>query len=125
MFSELLFNQANDLWAKKWRTEIIWVLRNSPQRFSQIKQQLPGCSVKMLSESLQEMEEKELLIRIQYNTIPVKVTYELKQDIIPLIPSLVVYRKFLAGYFLTNREKFNITCLEEIRELERIKLTGE
>jgi DNA-binding HxlR family transcriptional regulator len=125
MFSELLFNRANDLWAKKWRTEIIWVLRKSPMRFSQIKQQLPGCSVKMLSESLQEMEEKDLLTRTQYSTIPVKVTYELQQDILPLIPSLVVYRKFLAGYFLTNREKFNITCLEDIRELERIQLTGE
>jgi DNA-binding HxlR family transcriptional regulator len=125
MFSELLFNRANDLWAKKWRTEIIWVLRKSPMRFSQIKQQLPGCSVKMLSESLQEMEEKDLLTRTQYSTIPVKVTYELHQDVILLIPSLTIYRQFLAGYFLTNREKFNITCLEDIRELERIQLTGE
>jgi DNA-binding HxlR family transcriptional regulator len=125
MFSELLFNQANDLWAKKWRTEIIWVLRKSPMRFSQIKQQVPGCSVKMLSEALQDMEFKSIITRIQYNTIPVKVTYELHDDILLLIPSLVVYRQFLAGYFLTNRERYNITCIEDIRELERIQLTGE
>jgi DNA-binding HxlR family transcriptional regulator len=125
MFSELLFNQANDLWAKKWRTEIIWVLRKSPMRFSQIKQQVPGCSVKMLSEALQDMEFKSIITRIQYNTIPVKVTYELQDDVLLLIPSLVVYRQFLAGYFLTNRERYNITCIEDIRELERIQLTGE
>lgn len=125
MFSELLFNQANDLWSKKWRTEIIWVLRKSPMRFSQIKQLLPTCSVKMLSEALQDMEFKCLIIRTQYNTIPVKVTYELQDDILLLIPSLVAYRQFLAGYFLTNRERFNITCPEDIRELERIQLTGE
>jgi DNA-binding HxlR family transcriptional regulator len=125
MFSDLLFNHANNLWAKKWRTEIIWILRKSPQRFSFIKQQLPGCSVKMLSEALQDMEEKNLLIRVQYNTIPVKVTYELQGDLYPLIDSLIVYRKFLATYFLCNQERFNITKKEEIRELERIKLTGE
>ena len=125
MFSDLLFNHANNLWAKKWRTEIIWILRTSPLRFSQIKQQLQGCSVKMLSEALDEMEKDHLVIRTQYNTIPVKVTYQLNEDLFPLIPSLVVYRRFLAGYFLNNRERFKITSIEDIRELERIQITGE
>jgi DNA-binding HxlR family transcriptional regulator len=125
MVSVLLFNAANDLWAKKWRTEIIWILKGSPKRFSEIKRVLPGCSVKMLSEALQDMEDKQLVIRVQYQTIPVKVTYQLCQDMYPLVDSLVVYRKFLAGYFLVNQERFKITSLEEIKTLERIKLTGE
>lgn len=119
MISAYLFNLANDLWAKKWRTEIIWTLRNGPLRFSEIKKNLPHCSVKVLSESLASMERDSLIIRTQYASIPVKVIYELHSDLTPLINSLHVYRNFLAVFVLTRKDQFNLTK-EDIRKLEGI-----
>ena len=123
MISTYLFNLANDLWAKKWRTEIIWTLRDGPLRFSEIKKQLPQCSVKVLSESLSEMEKSNVIIRTQYPSIPVKVIYELHSDLNPLIHSLYVYRKFLVGFILIRREQFKLSK-EDMRKLEGILDSG-
>jgi hypothetical protein len=116
MLSAYIMNLGSKLWGKKWRTVIIWTLRDGPMRFSQIKLELPGCSVKMLSEALQDLENSDIIVRTQYNSIPVKVTYHLHVDTLPLIHAQVVYRAALAQYFISRQDYYDFPE-EVIREL--------
>lgn len=61
-----------------WTTYILWLVRsNGPQRFGQLKKQMPGISAKVLTQRLRMLEEADILSREQENTIPPKVTYSL------------------------------------------------
>ena len=118
MVSAYIMNLGSKLWGKKWRAVIIWTLRNGPLRFSEIKRELHGCSVKMLSEALKDLEDTKIVIRTQFNTIPVKVTYELHIDTQPLINAQVVYRKSLAEYFILRSDFYDIpeSIVKELKE---------
>jgi DNA-binding Lrp family transcriptional regulator len=124
MISAYILNLGSHLWGKKWRMVIMYTLRDGPMRFSQIKTHLPGCSVKVLSECLQELEQNKIILRKQYSTIPVKVTYELYDDMGELMACQVVYRKALAGFFLTRAADFELSE-EVIRQLKEEQLTAE
>jgi DNA-binding HxlR family transcriptional regulator len=117
MFSAYIMNLASDMWGKKWRTATIWHLRHGPLRFSQLKIQLPGCSVKVLSEVLKDLESNQLIIRIQYEGIPVKVTYHLHPDTVPLIAAQEIYHAALVVYFLKHKKRFNLPA-HVVEELE-------
>lgn len=121
MFSAHIMNLASDLWGKKWRTVTLWHLRNGPLRFSQIKSLLPTCSVKVLSEVLKELAENKLIIRKQYDSIPVKVTYELHPDTIPLMGAKEVYHTALIAYFVKHAKRYKIP-LETLKEMESMLL---
>ena len=59
-----------------WTTYILWLIRsNGPQRFGQLRKQMPGISAKMLTERLRMLEEVGILRREQEESIPPKVTY--------------------------------------------------
>ena len=61
-----------------WTTYILWLIRsNGPQRFGQLKKQMPAISSKMLTERLRMLEDAQILHREQESTIPPKVTYSL------------------------------------------------
>lgn len=107
MLTSFLLNQATQMWGKKWKSAIIWSLKDGPLRFSEIKYHLTGISVKVLSETLRDLEADELIVRKQYPTIPVKVTYELHVDTVPLIEAQVVYVRVLVVYFYKHREHFD------------------
>ena len=63
-----------------WTTYILWLIRsNGPQRFGQLRKQMPTISAKMLTERLRMLEEAGILDRHQENTIPPKVTYSLTE----------------------------------------------
>jgi DNA-binding HxlR family transcriptional regulator len=105
MYSPFLLNKAKELWGKKWRHPIMYILRNGPLRFKEIKSELPNCSTKVLAEVLKDMENNHLLIRVQYNTIPLKVTYELDPDLKGLTDRFDQYYNDLALYFYKSKEK--------------------
>lgn len=121
MLASYLMNQASEMWGKKWRSAIIWTLRDGPLRFSQIKSQLPGISMKVLSETLKDLEDYDLIVRKQYPTIPVKVTYELHEDTIPLIEAQVVYIKCLKVYFYKHWHQYEFpSWVKEALEKEQV-----
>lgn len=61
----------------KWRIPIIWKLASGPVRYNELKRQLSGITNIMLTRSLKELEDYQLLKRIQYSEIPPHVEYEL------------------------------------------------
>lgn len=114
--NNLIANVGNTIFGRKWRIMIVFVLKDGPLRFSQVKDKLSGCSVKVLSESLQELEQHRIIVRKQYNTIPVKVTYELAHHVVPCIPVITGYLKFLHKHVYLNQDlyKFPPEVLETI-----------
>lgn len=117
-------NVATTLWGKKWRYTILVSLKPGPKRFSEIRVVLKGCSVKVLSEVLDEMENNHLIIRKQYNTIPVKVTYELDGFVIELLKVSDIYDHALMIFFYKNRFRLNLPP-EIISSLQQKVVTTE
>jgi DNA-binding HxlR family transcriptional regulator len=119
MLNAYILNLAAELWGKKWRGAIILELRIGPLRFSELKKKLPGCSVKVLSEVLDELENNSLVIRKQYgDTMPVKVTYQLHDGADLLIQAHVGYHQDLLDYFYSERNRFELPehIIQELEE---------
>lgn len=62
----------------KWKSVILWYLRNSTMRFTEIRQRIPDITEKMLSLQLKTLEEDGLIQRESFGTKPpLRVEYSL------------------------------------------------
>jgi DNA-binding HxlR family transcriptional regulator len=68
-----------DLLANKWSALLIGLLENGPQRYSALRDQLPGISSKMLTRTLRRLESAALITRTVYADVPPRVEYELTE----------------------------------------------
>lgn len=67
-----------NLVAKKWHPVIIHrLLQNGSLGFNQLKEEVDGISSKVLSESLEDLEEKNLVSREVVSEKPFRVNYSL------------------------------------------------
>jgi DNA-binding HxlR family transcriptional regulator len=74
---------------QKWKLPIMWRLsENETTRYNELKRSVNGITNMMLTKSLRELEEHNLIVRTQYETIPPKVEYFLTQRGKSLLPSL-------------------------------------
>lgn len=108
MVISYILNKGAELVGKKWRAVVIWHLQFGPLRFSELKRHMPDVSVKVLSEVLQEMENNQLIIRVQYATIPVRVTYELHPEAMEFSEANVVCTIKIAEYLVKHSERMEI-----------------
>ena len=76
----------------KWKLVILLhIVKNRTMRFSDLMKAIPKITQKMLTKSLREMEDDDLIKRTSYPTIPPKVEYSLTEhgeELIPIIDSL-------------------------------------
>ena len=73
----------------KWKTVVLWYLRNDKKRFSELKNLMPQITEKMLSIQLKQLEEDGLIKRKVYTTKPpLKVEYALTEFGRSLLPLL-------------------------------------
>lgn len=103
-----ILNMGAELVGKKWRAVVIWYLRDGPVRFSYLKKNMDGISVKVLSEVLDEMEVNQLIIKKQYNTIPVKTTYEIHPDAWDFLEANYVCTIKIGQYIIHNAERLQV-----------------
>lgn len=61
----------------RWKVPILWHLSLRTMRFSELRRQLPGCTQKMLTQQLRELEQDGILLRKVYPQVPPKVEYSL------------------------------------------------
>lgn len=74
---------------QKWRLPIMWyLLEAEPVRYNELKRRIKGITNMMLTKSLKELEEHNLIVRTQYETIPPKVEYSLTERGKELLPAL-------------------------------------
>lgn len=86
---------ALDIVGQKWRLPIMWyLLEAEPTRYNELKRKIKGITNMMLTKSLKELEEHNLIVRTQYETIPPKVEYSLTERGKALLPALSELHKW-------------------------------
>lgn len=72
-----VLNKVVKLIGKRWLSEILLLIENDVNRFSQLKSNLKGISDNVLSANLNDLIEAELLVKTIYQQVPMKVEYHL------------------------------------------------
>lgn len=76
-----------ELLSGKWRTHIIYELCKHPVcRFGELKKAVPRITNTMLTNTLRDLENLEIVHREQYNEIPPRVEYSLTDKGKALLP---------------------------------------
>jgi DNA-binding HxlR family transcriptional regulator len=73
----------------RWKTVVLWYLRNKTMRFAELKKQIPEITEKMLSIQLKKLEAEGIVKREVFGTKPpVRVEYSLTEFGRTLIPAI-------------------------------------
>ncbi len=75
-----------------WAANVIWHLRESPRRFSELRADIPPVSAKVLSQRLRELQARGVLERRVMPTSPPSVEYSLTslgRELIPALTAIV------------------------------------
>lgn len=73
----------------KWKISILWALREQKgRRYGEIKSEIEGITDMMLSQSLRELVESNLVSRQQFQEIPPRVEYCITPIGAELLPTL-------------------------------------
>jgi len=78
----------------KWKTVVLWYLRNKTLRFGELKKQIPDITEKMLSIQLKTLEEDGLVKREVFAEVPLRVEYSLTDFGKTLLPVLEAIAKW-------------------------------
>lgn len=79
----------------KWKTVVLWYLKNETHRFAELKKMIPDITEKMLSIQLKALEADGLIKRKVHGTKPpVRVEYSLTEFGKTLIPALDAIAKW-------------------------------
>ncbi|MBK7644389.1 MAG: helix-turn-helix transcriptional regulator [Planctomycetes bacterium] len=60
-----------------WKGDILWHLREGPQRFMELRRSIPAISPKVLTQALRALEQDGLVRREQFAEIPPRVEYSM------------------------------------------------
>jgi DNA-binding HxlR family transcriptional regulator len=61
----------------KWKSVIIWHLRDDTLRFSELRRLMPAATRKMLTQQLRQLEHDDIVNRVVYPEVPPRVEYSL------------------------------------------------
>lgn len=106
------FRNVISRFGDKWTLLILYVISNTgaPIRFSEIEQQIPDISSRMLSSCLRNLEADNLVSRKIYPCVPPKVEYSLTETGQSLIPHLMALTAWAIDHFdevISHRAKYN------------------
>ncbi|EPJ53084.1 MAG: putative HTH-type transcriptional regulator [Osedax symbiont Rs2] len=82
----------------KWTTLVIRELLSGKKRYSQLQRALTGISPKVLSARLRMLEQKKLISRTVFATVPVTTEYQLTVQGLKLQPVLLAMAEFGAQW---------------------------
>ncbi len=79
----------------KWKIPILCVLSQYEQiRYNELSRMVAGITNTMLASSLKELEASDMVIRVQYPEIPVRVEYSLTEKGRSVLPILSQLKKW-------------------------------
>ena len=79
----------------KWKTVVLWYLKNETHRFAELKKLIPDITEKMLSIQLKKLEDSGLIKRKVFGTKPpIRVEYSLTEFGKTLIPAINAIAKW-------------------------------
>ena len=84
-----------DIVGGKWKILILCLIdRNEVVRYGELKRGIYGITNTMLATSLKEMEADGMVLRTQYDEMPVRVEYRLTDKAKSIIPILLELKKW-------------------------------
>ena len=84
-----------DLIGGKWKVLILCLIdRNEVVRYGELRRGIYGITNTMLATSLKEMEADGMVLRTQYDEMPVRVEYRLTDKAKSIIPILLELKKW-------------------------------
>lgn len=84
----------------KWKTVVLWYLRNNTLRFGEIKNKIPDITEKMLSLQLKALEEDGIVNRVVFAEVPLRVEYSLTEfgkTLVPIIEEIAKWGRELGN----------------------------
>lgn len=75
----------------RWKTIILYMLKDEPLRFGQLKKMLPLITEKMLAQQLKQLEVDRLVVRDAKEIVPPHVEYYLSvsgKTLLPILTSM-------------------------------------
>jgi DNA-binding HxlR family transcriptional regulator len=100
----------------KWKTVVLWYLRDTTMRFGEIRKQIPDITEKMLSLQLKSLEDDGLVKREVFPEVPLRVEYSLTEFGKTLVPVIEAIAKW--GQALGEKEG----RLEEVKKVTKVKI---
>lgn len=82
----------------RWKGLVIWNLRESPRRFSEMKRILVAINDKMLSQVLKELVADGVVHREVFQVVPPKVEYRLTDEGLKLLPIMQAMSEYGAKF---------------------------
>jgi len=85
----------------KWKPLVLYSLKDGKQRFSEINNNLPAITQRMLTKTLRELESDEIIHRKVFAEVPPKVEYRLTakgNSVMPILDSLCQWGKDYCEY---------------------------
>lgn len=101
-----LFGRIGD----KWTLLVIGVLETGPQRFSTLRESVPGISQRMLTLTLRHLERDGLVSREAFAEVPPRVEYTLTplgQELLPAVTSIANWAITNERLISANRERYD------------------
>ncbi|QCI66947.1 winged helix-turn-helix transcriptional regulator [Phreatobacter stygius] len=89
--SECPIEDAMRVLGGRWRSLVVYYLKDGPKRFSDLRRDMPKISQRMLTLDLRELEAIGVVSRTVYPEVPPRVEYELTADgrkLMPVIDAL-------------------------------------
>ncbi len=87
-----------DVISGKWKTLILYHLKEGPVRFGQLRRLTADASHKVLTEQLRELEEDGIILRTEFPGKPLKVEYTLSEHGLTLKPILAMMADWGAAF---------------------------
>lgn len=83
----------------KWKAVILCHLSEGSKRFMELQRITCGVSQKVLSETLKQLEDNEIISKHIYAQIPPRVEYSLTQKGQGLVPALKIIEEWSKNHF--------------------------
>jgi DNA-binding HxlR family transcriptional regulator len=72
----------------KWKGPILWWIKDEPKRFNELKRLIPEITQRTLTNQLRELVRDGLVIRTQFQEVPLRVEYSPTKLCLSLLPIL-------------------------------------
>ncbi len=92
-----------DIIGGKWKLRILWHILHGDNRFSLLQKAIPDITHKMLITQLKELVESGILLKIDYNELPLRVEYSISEKYKGIEPILDHLCDFTRDYAQKNQ----------------------